>query len=76
MQLQTVKFSTRETRVTREMTVPEFVLSVRGAVSDIARELGVTHQAVSAILHRKKTSKRISAAIERWVAREVKRRAA
>lgn len=76
LRLQTVKFTTREVRITREMKLPEFVLSVRGAVATIAREERVTHQAVSAILHGKKKSRRISSAIERWIERELKRRAA
>jgi len=76
MNTQTLKFTTRELRITREMTPSEFVLSVRGAMSDIARKLGVSIQAVSAVLHQKKRSRRIAEAINRWIEREMKRRAA
>ena len=75
-QTKTVKFTTRELRVVREMTPAEFVLSVRGALTSIARELRVCPQSVSKVLHRKKNSRRIRAAIDAWIRRELKRMAA
>jgi len=72
--IQTVKFTTSERRITREMSTHEFVRSVRGATAEIARSLGVSHQAVSAILRGRKRSARISAAVERWIQRELQRR--
>ena len=73
---QTVKFITHELRITREMTPFEFIRSVRGAQREIARELGVSPQAVGLVVTGRKRSKRVSAAIERWIRRELKRRAA
>lgn len=72
----TVKFTTREMRITREMTPHEFVRSVRGAQRAIARELGVSPQAVNVVLCGRKKSRRINAAIQEWIRREIKRRAA
>lgn len=70
--LEPVKFTTREVLVTREMTIPELVLSVRGATAEIARTLGVSHSAVSRVLRGKAKSKRVSAEIRRWVNRKLK----
>jgi len=75
-QIKTVKFITRELRIVREMTPAEFVRSVRGATSAIARELGVCPQSVSKVLHGRKNSRRIAGAIHEWIRRELKRRAA
>jgi len=76
MTTQPLKFTTRELRITREMTPEEFVKSVRGAMTDIANELGVSVQAVSAVLHRKTTSARISKAVARWIRRELRKKEA
>lgn len=71
-----VKFTTREVRVIREMTPYEFVRSVRGATAQIARDLGVTHPAVSAVLRGEKHSARVEAAVALWIRAELKKRAA
>lgn len=76
LQTETVKFTTRELRITREMSLPEFVRSVRGAMARIAREVGVSHQAVQAVVSGKKRSARISRAVNRWIQRELARRRA
>lgn len=73
MQTQTVKFTTRELRVTREMSPEEFVRSVRGGVTAIARRAKVSHQAVSAVLRGKKRSARITREIRRWINQQIER---
>lgn len=74
--LQTVKFTTRERRITREMSEYEFIRSVRGGMAQVARSLGVSHQAVSVVMRGRKRSARVSEAVRRWIDRELKRRRA
>ena len=74
--LKPVKFTTRELRITREMTPHEFVRSIRGATAQIARGLGISHSAVSAVLRGKKRSARVEAAVGRWIREEIRKRRA